>query len=245
MHGKPLRNAALAQAAPRPSPSTSQRFSKLDTAGRLRPENDGVLGPKSPQELLGVPARGNETARRGYGPPVLRHYGTACVYCGLDFARSYVDWLHFSVEHVVPREAVQHGYPREWVEDLVNLRPCCGPCNGFAQRVLPLPPAPDSPARFLAIRDQFLAAKRERAQSRHRSEREEFERWRLDVTLAAAQGHCADAGHSERPRPLSASRESLVEPLAVPGPRAAGLRRDEPGQLVQRPLDADGLDPRG
>jgi secreted trypsin-like serine protease len=74
------------------------------------------------RELLGRPAIGDGSCRRGYGPPVFTECGMECVYCDRDLGESYESWLHLSVDHVIPYETVNRlGWPGEWVEGLSNL----------------------------------------------------------------------------------------------------------------------------
>ncbi len=123
------------------------------------------------RQLLGIPVQGDATARHGYGPPVFRECGFACAYCGLDMGASYEMWLQISVDHVIPRSSVARGYPREWVEDIVNLVTCCRACNEFMNAYSVSDPVPASAAAFFELRDHHFLAKRTLALAAHQRER--------------------------------------------------------------------------
>ena len=122
------------------------------------------------RQRLGRPRQGDVTARHGYGPPVFEQCGYACVYCGLDMRSTFEGWLQLSVDHVIPRQMKNLGYPADLVEDITNIVTCCRACNDFGNRYTVSTPAPaegDIEA-FYAIRDQvfrdrkaMLLAKRE------------------------------------------------------------------------------------
>ena len=73
------------------------------------------------EPFLGPPAWGDGSSRNGYGLPVLEECGHHCVYCGRALGEPYESWLDFSVDHVVPAGTVGRGYPKEWVNDLINF----------------------------------------------------------------------------------------------------------------------------
>jgi hypothetical protein len=66
----------------------------------------------------------------------------------------------------------------EWIEDLLNHVTCCRACNEFLNGLRVEVTPPDSLSAFLALRDDILADKRNRATSRHRIERDRFNTWR-------------------------------------------------------------------
>ena len=138
-----------------------------------------TLGPRLPfsaypdggRRLLGIPKRGDETVRHGYGPPVFRHLGFRCVYCNYDMGATYESWLQASVDHVVPQHAVQVGYHPTWIEDLANLVPCCRACNEFTNAYAIAEPPPTTEQEFLGVRDRAFAQKRALALASHERER--------------------------------------------------------------------------
>ena len=112
---------------------------------------------------LGRPKQGDLTARHGYGPPVFTQCGYACVYCGLDMAATFENWLQLSVDHVVPRQmaAVWAAAPTaKLVEDITNLATCCRACNDFGNRytVSGEPPATDD--AFYDLRDRVFTERK-------------------------------------------------------------------------------------
>jgi hypothetical protein len=88
------------------------------------------------RELLGVPAWGDGSSRRGYGQAVFAQCGFACVYCGQEMETAYEAWLALSVDHVIPTGAGKRlGYPIEWMRKRPGSSVCC------ARRVRKLNPA--------------------------------------------------------------------------------------------------------
>jgi hypothetical protein len=127
--------------------------------------------------LLG-PARGGESSRHGYGLPVLEQCGHDCAYCGRPLGEPYENWLDFSIDHVVPSNTLNLRYPKEWVNDLINLVTSCRACNEFLNQYKVTDPPPANLEEFCAIRDRHFQEKRARALARHAHERMLYERWR-------------------------------------------------------------------
>ena len=123
------------------------------------------------RQLLGIPGQGDVTARHGYGPPVFRECGFTCAYCGFDMGATYQTWLQISVDHVIPHSSLARGYPREWIEDLVNLVTCCRSCNEFMNAYSVSNPVPVSDEAFFELRDRHFLAKRALALAAHERER--------------------------------------------------------------------------
>ncbi|MBO8128151.1 MAG: HNH endonuclease [Peptococcaceae bacterium] len=129
------------------------------------------------RKLLGRPPGGDGTCRRGYGVPVFKQCGLTCVYCGRFLGAPYEAWLDISIDHVIPRSAIEQlGVPREWVEDVANLVTCCRACNEFLNQYRVNPPAPQNLAQFFDLRDQVFRDKRELARRRHAEERMWYEK---------------------------------------------------------------------
>ena len=128
--------------------------------------------------LLGSTPPGDGSCRRGYGPAVFAECGTDCASCGRELGASYESWLDLSIDHVIPTETVKRlGWPREWVDDLMNLVTACRACNEFLNgyRVNDAPPA--TIEEFSALRDHHFAAKAAWVVERHARERGWFESW--------------------------------------------------------------------
>ena len=124
------------------------------------------------RQLLGPPAMGDGSSRRGYGPPVFEQCGFRCAYCGYAMGGAYEPWLALSVDHVIPTGAATSlGYRPEWVRDIVNLVTCCRACNEFLNRYKVTDPAPATVEEFFDLRDRHFLAKREWALARHKTER--------------------------------------------------------------------------
>jgi hypothetical protein len=124
------------------------------------------------RRLLGSPAGGDGSSRRGYGVPVFRECGTRCAYCGYDMEGSYESWLNLSVDHVIPDGAARRlGYPREWVADTANLVTCCRACNEFLCHWKLSDPSPATVEEFFDLRDRHFREKRQWVLQRHQSER--------------------------------------------------------------------------
>ena len=122
------------------------------------------------RRLLGRPAGGNASSRRGYGVPVFKQCGTKCVYCG--HGGTYEAWLNLSVDHVVPRgDGKKLDYPVEWIEDITNLVTCCRACNEFLNGYRVTEPPPATLDEFFDLRDRHFALKREWVIARHERER--------------------------------------------------------------------------
>jgi len=90
-------------------------------------------------------------------------------------ASPYENWLNLSVDHVVPQHLEKHGWPLEWIRDLINLVTCCRACNEFLNgyRVGDLT-APANVEDFVAIRDRVFREKLDHVQRRHAIERERY-----------------------------------------------------------------------
>lgn len=132
----------------------------------------------SGRELLGRPAWRDGSCRRGYGPPVFAECGTACAYCDRQLGESYESWLDLSIDHVVPGETVKRlGWPREWIDDIVNLVTCCRACNEFLNGYRVSDPPPASFEDFIVLRDQHFSAKRTWVINRHVRERAWYDAW--------------------------------------------------------------------
>lgn len=123
---------------------------------------------------LGKPKQGDLTARHGYGPPVFEQCGYWCVYCGLDMAASFENWLQLSVDHVVPRQMKDAGFDAALIEDITNLVTCCRACNDFGNRytVLGEPPATD--AAFYDVRDRVFTERKAMILAKREQERAIF-----------------------------------------------------------------------
>lgn len=124
---------------------------------------------------LGRPRQGDLTARHGYGPPVFRECGFACVYCGLAMSEPYENWLQLSVDHVVPSGMRSHGYPTEWLEDITNLVTCCRPCNEFLNAFAVAETVPTEWVGFYDVRDRAFAKKKALLRAKQERERAWYE----------------------------------------------------------------------
>ena len=98
------------------------------------------------------------------------------MYCGLDMAASFENWLQLSVDHVIPRQMVNVGYPSELVEDITNLVTCCRACNDFGNRYVVVEPVPATEADFFDVRDRVFLERRGRVLERREAERQIFAR---------------------------------------------------------------------
>lgn len=63
-------------------------------------------------------------------------------------------------------------YPREWVEDTVNIVAACGACNGLFNRDPAVGAVPTTLDEFLAIRDALFVMRKARIQDRRSVELE-------------------------------------------------------------------------
>lgn len=134
--------------------------------------------PANGRKLLGRPALGDGTCRRGYGPSVFAECGMACAYCGREMGGSYESWLDISIDHVVPRETVERlDWPRDWIEDIANLVTCCRACNEFSNGYRVVDPSPVTEEDFFSLRDRHFIAKQTRVIERHAREREWYGAW--------------------------------------------------------------------
>ena len=81
-----------------------------------------MIQTELPRKLLDKPSQGDGTSRHGYGLEVAKISGMSCAYCDMKLDRSYHDWLHVSVEHIVPISAAAKWDKdgKEWVEDMAN-----------------------------------------------------------------------------------------------------------------------------
>src|SRR5688500_7473505 len=111
--------------------------------------------PGAGRELLGPPKWGDGTARRSYGRNVRSRWAFRGAYCGLDMS-TFEGWLQLSVDHVVPQQMLKSGWAALWVQDQVNLVPCCMACNALFNRD-PVPGAvPETLDAFLLVRDALF-----------------------------------------------------------------------------------------
>jgi hypothetical protein len=124
------------------------------------------------RRLLGVPALGDGSSRRGYGRAVFEQCGFACVYCGHLMESGYEAWLSLSVDHVIPSGSGKRiGYPPEWIRDIANQVTCCRACNEFLNGYRVADPTPATVEGFFDLRDRHFLAKREWVLARHATER--------------------------------------------------------------------------
>ena len=124
------------------------------------------------RQLLGAPAVGDGSSRRGYGPPVFEQCGFACAYCGYAMGAEYEPWLSLSVDHVIPSGVGKRlNYPTEWIQDTANLVTCCRSCNEFLNGYKVTDPAPATLEEFFNLRDRHFLTKRESVLARHATER--------------------------------------------------------------------------
>lgn len=124
------------------------------------------------RQLLGAPASGDGSSRRGYGRVIFEQCGFACAYCGHAMDTGYEVWLSLSVDHVIPTGSGKRlGYPPEWTQDAANLVTCCRACNEFLNGYRVGDPAPATVEEFFDMRDRHFLAKREWVQARHATER--------------------------------------------------------------------------
>lgn len=128
--------------------------------------------------LLGGPALGDGSSRHGYGLPVLVECGHDCVYCGRALGELYENWLDFSIDHVIPTNAVKLGYRKEWVNDLINLVTACRACNEFLNRYKVDDAPPADLEGFCSLRDRHFLDKKSWVLTRHEHERVLHARWR-------------------------------------------------------------------
>ncbi|MGE5435473.1 MAG: HNH endonuclease [Candidatus Doudnabacteria bacterium] len=112
------------------------------------------------RRLLGVPAFGDGSSRRGYGPAVFEQCGFVCAYCGHEMETAYEVWLSLSVDHVIPTGVAKRlGYAPEWVQDISNQVTCCRACNEFLNGYKVTDPAPATVEKFFDLRDRHFLAK--------------------------------------------------------------------------------------
>jgi 5-methylcytosine-specific restriction endonuclease McrA len=120
---------------------------------------------------LGRPRQGDTAARHRYGPPAFEQCGYTCVYCGLDMASIFEAWLQLSVDHVIPRQMANLGYPVALVEDITNLVTCCRACNDFGNRFTVAQPPPTSETAFYDLRDRVFIERKAMILARREQER--------------------------------------------------------------------------
>ena len=125
---------------------------------------------------LGKPKQGDMTARHGYGPPVFKQCGYTCVYCGLDMAASFENWLQLSVDHVVPRQMKDAGFDPALVEDVTNLVTCCRACNDFGNRYTVSGEPPATTDAFYDLRDRVFTERKAMILAKRDQERAIFAR---------------------------------------------------------------------
>jgi len=139
------------------------------------------------RRLLGKPAWGNGSSRRGYGLAVFDRCGTGCVYCGYDMGSAYEAWLNLSIDHVIPGgDGRRLDYPTEWVEDIANLITCCRACNEFLNGYRVTEPAPLTVEEFFTMRDRHFERKREWVLARHAAERSWYDSTRVPPPASTA-----------------------------------------------------------
>ena len=127
--------------------------------------------PRKGKQPLGIPPKGNNIARRDYGPYTFQDCGYACAYCGQDLGASYESWLSISVDHVVPISTRWYEAREGWIEDRFNRVTCCRACNEFLNAYRCRYKKPNDVAGFVQIRDKVFLGKRQRAKDRHQVER--------------------------------------------------------------------------
>jgi hypothetical protein len=124
------------------------------------------------RQLLGIPAWGDGSSRRGYGRAVFEQCGFACAYCGHSMETGYEVWLSLSVDHVIPVGSGKLlGYPSAWIQDTANQVTCCRACNEFLNGYRVTDPPPATGDEFFKLRDRHFLAKRDWVQARHARER--------------------------------------------------------------------------
>ena len=101
-------------------------------------------------------------------------------YCGRDLASAYDNWLDLSVDHVIPANVIKTlGYPREWLNDLINLVTACRACNEFLNQYRVSDPLSGDSDRVLRAAGSPLSGEeRVGSRARHAKERESYEAWR-------------------------------------------------------------------
>lgn len=125
------------------------------------------------------------SSRRGYGISVADLSGWACSYCGQDLVSNYTNWLHLTVDHVIPKAVTKDtNIPEEWVCDAVNVVVCCRACNEFMNSYLkdlrenfPGLKAGSSLTleQFVDLRDSVFTQKSTWVKGRHDQERRFYE----------------------------------------------------------------------
>jgi len=130
--------------------------------------------PDGGRTLLGKPKWGDGTARRSYGLKALEWCGCRCVYCGLDMS-TFEGWLQLSIDHVIPQQSQEAGYPPEWILDATNVVAACMACNGYFNRDPMLDAVPVTLDAFYDIRDRIFFERRDRIVARRDTERAWFD----------------------------------------------------------------------
>ncbi|MDP6380499.1 MAG: hypothetical protein QF662_04055 [Phycisphaerae bacterium] len=137
------------------------------------------------RKLLGRPAAGDSTSRRGHGPAVFDECGMACAYCGRKLDSPYEAWLAASTDYVIPHSLLWHARYSEWMEDLANLVACCTACEEFLADYRVEVPPPNGLEDFFDMRDKVFLEKQQHILARHEQERDWYRRWvvpRLTMT---------------------------------------------------------------
>jgi len=142
--------------------------------------------PKAGREPIGINPGGRTNCRHGYGPPVFRVCGAACLYCGRVLLHDYESWLDVSIDHVVPQSVRWYSTRKHWVDDLFNFVTCCRACNEFLARFPCKDAEPNSIETFVSIRDRIFWAKREHTRRRHAEEKAWFIEWHRREKYPAA-----------------------------------------------------------
>jgi hypothetical protein len=93
-------------------------------------------------------------------------------------AGSYGNWLHMTLDHVIPSYLAHREGWHPWVDNANNLVLCCSACNAFLNgfRINASEAAPSNWDEFTRLRDSLFARKKEQALQRHQHERRAFER---------------------------------------------------------------------
>jgi hypothetical protein len=189
------------------------------------------------RKLLGPPAFGDGSSRRGYGVPVFQQCGYECAYCGWGMGDTYEAWLQLSVDHVIPAYTGGKGYPREWVGDIANLATCCRACNEFLNGYRVKDPPPQTLDQFFELRDKHFEGKRAWVAKRHEHERSWYTNWYATRGTQPPAASVIDPKEALRTF-LSGQYEALcrVEPACAGFPMPAinpPLQEDEAGDFMR------------
>ena len=89
---------------------------------------------------------------------------------------TFEGWLQLSVDHVIPRQMNNLGYPADLIEDIANLVTCCRACNDFGNHFTVTDPPPTSDEAFFDLRDRVFRQRRSAITARRAEERAVYER---------------------------------------------------------------------